>query len=124
VDGKEGTLYIQVTHNKEVRQINTGFKLLKREWNRSRSCVIPYKDDDAKNKILFTLEDGLRILWLSMEKVVDELVEQDIPFTVDDIVAIYERRKGSNTLFNFSEKIIHQLKCLGQVRTSETYTLR
>ena len=33
VDGKEGSLYYQVIHNRIVRKIGTAYKLSREEWN-------------------------------------------------------------------------------------------
>ncbi len=33
VDGKEGTLYYQIIHNRVVRQIGTEYHLLPNEWH-------------------------------------------------------------------------------------------
>ena len=43
VNGKEGTLYYQVIHNRVVRQINTEYKLFVSEWTaipKRLSCII------------------------------------------------------------------------------------
>ena len=40
VNGKEGTLYYQVIHNRVVRQINTEYKLFVSEWDsHSDGCL-------------------------------------------------------------------------------------
>ena len=40
VQAKEGTLFIQVIHNRVVRQVNTGCKLYPCEWNSLDSAVV------------------------------------------------------------------------------------
>lgn len=40
VNGKEGTLYYQVIHNRVVRQINTEYKLFVSEWDSHSETVV------------------------------------------------------------------------------------
>ena len=40
VNGREGTLYYQVIHNRVVRQINTEYKLFASEWDCHSETVV------------------------------------------------------------------------------------
>ena len=45
VSGKEGTLYIQVIHQRVVRQVSTKYKLYPNEWDAAtQSVVIPIEN--------------------------------------------------------------------------------
>ncbi len=39
IKGREGTVYYQIIHERKVRQLLTGYKLLSSEWDESRSTV-------------------------------------------------------------------------------------
>ena len=39
IDGKEGSIYYQVIHNRVVRQIRTDYRIFESEWNRNLSMV-------------------------------------------------------------------------------------
>ena len=40
VNGKEGSIYYQVIHNRVVRQIRTDYRIFEREWDDKASTVI------------------------------------------------------------------------------------
>ena len=40
LDGKEGTLYYQVIHNRVVRQIYTDYKLFASEWDCRSEAIV------------------------------------------------------------------------------------
>ena len=44
VDGKEGTLYYQVIHNRMVRQIATDYQLRSGEWQEDEGNIVLGKD--------------------------------------------------------------------------------
>ena len=42
VEGREGTLYFQVIHERVARQINTGYRLFPSEWDgRTSEIILP-----------------------------------------------------------------------------------
>ena len=42
MEGREGTLYFQVIHERVARQINTGYRLFPSEWNgRTSEIILP-----------------------------------------------------------------------------------
>lgn len=122
IDGKEGTLYYQVIHNRVVRQINTDYKLFVSEWDNHSDTVVLHKDHaetERDNYLLFIAE---RIKWDKdkLEKVIQTL-DQSGTFTADDVVLRF-RDKGKDVSFNdYIRQQIARLKRLGKIRTSETY---
>ena len=40
VEGREGTLYFQVIHERVARQINTGYRLFPSEWDGRTSEIL------------------------------------------------------------------------------------
>jgi len=122
IDGKEGTLYYQVIHNRVVRQINTDYKLFVSEWESHSDTVVLHKDHaevERDNHLLSIVE---HIKWdkEKLEKVIQTL-NQSGTFTADDVV-LHFHDKGQEVLFNdYIRQQIARLKRLGKVRTSETY---
>lgn len=59
IDGKKGTLYYQVIHNRVVRQINTDYKLFVSEWDNHSETVIQHQNRtevERKNYLLSIVE--------------------------------------------------------------------
>ena len=40
IDGKEGSIYLQITHNRVVRQLNTNYKIFPEEWDDKKEKII------------------------------------------------------------------------------------
>lgn len=122
IDGKEGTLYYQVIHNRVVRQINTVYKLFISEWNSHSETVILHKDHAEVERNNHLLSIAERIKWdkEKLEKTIQAL-KQSGAFTSDDIVLRFHD-KGKEVSFNgYIRQQIARLKRLGKTRTSETY---
>ena len=48
VSGKQGTLFIQVIHQRVVRQVSTSYKLYPKEWDAAKQSVVVPKDTSSK----------------------------------------------------------------------------
>ena len=119
VDGKEGGIYFQIIHNRVVRQLNTEYKVFAEEWNaESESVVIK----GSRSNFLLGIQE--RLLWdaTRLEKVVRTLETERCRFTADDMITMFHKLTKESSLFNFMHGVIAQLKQLGKIRTSETYT--
>ena len=119
VDGKEGGIYFQIIHSRVVRQLNTDYKVFAEEWDaESESVVINV------NRFNFLLGIQERLSWdvVRLEKVVRTLDIERRRFTADDVITMFHKLTKESSLFTFMQGVIAQLKQLGKIRTSETYT--
>ena len=119
VGGKEGGIYFQIIHNRVVRQLNTEYKVFAEEWNaESENIVI------KGSRFNFLLGIQERLSWdaTRLEKVVRTLETERRRFTADDMITMFHKLTKESSLFNFMHGVIAQLKQLGKIRTSETYT--
>ena len=119
VDGKEGGIYLQIIHNRVVRQLNTEYKVFAEEWNaESESVVIK----GSRSNFLLGIQERLSWDATRLEKVVRSLEIERRRFTADDVITMFHKLTKESSLFNFMHGVIAQLKQLGKIRTSETYT--
>ena len=119
VDGKEGGLYFQIIHNRVVRQLNTDYKVLAEEWDAESESVIV---NGNRSNLLLGIQERLAWDVARLEKVVRSLETERRRFTADDVIAMFHKLTKESSLFTFMHGVIAQLKQLGKVRTSETYT--
>lgn len=120
--GKEGSIYYQIIHGRIVRQIKTEYRLFDTEWDKGTSSVriMPEIGESRKN---YLREVAEHIDWDTrrLKAIVAQYDKQGC-YSADSIVEKYNRQVGEQSLFSFMQGIIGQLKQLGKVRTSETYT--
>ena len=119
VDGKEGGLYFQIIHNRVVRQLNTDYKVFAEEWDAKSESIIVH---DNRSNLLLGIQERLAWDVARLEKVVRSLETERRRFTADDVITMFHKLTKESSLFTFMHGVIAQLKQLGKVRTSETYT--
>ena len=119
VDGKEGGLYFQIIHNRVVRQLNTDYRIFASEWDANSETVMTNGD---RVNIVNAIKERLAWDVARPEKVVCLLETEHRRFTADDVITMFHKLTKESSLFTFMHGVIAQLKQLGKVRTSETYT--
>ena len=122
IDGREGSIYYRIIHNRTVRQIGTEYRIFESEWNGTTSTIsFPcLASMDRKNYLQFVTS---RIEWdIKRLNVIIALSDKKSEsYTADDIVTKFNEQATEQSLFCFMQGVIGQLKRLNRVRTSETY---
>jgi len=123
VNGREGTLYYQVIHNRVVRQINTEYKLFVSEWDCHSETVVLHHLSTGQERSNYLLSIGSRIKWDKdrLNKIIHTL-SQSGTFVTDDIVMRFHENRQELSFNAYISQQIARLKRLGKIRTSETYT--
>ena len=119
MNGKEGGLYFQIIHNRVVRQLNTDYKVFAEEWDAESESVIV---SGNRSNLLLSIQERLAWDMARLDKVVRSLETERRRFTADDVITMFHKLTKESSLFTFMHGVIAQLKQLGKVRTSETYT--
>ena len=122
VDGKEGTLYYQVIHNRVVRQIGTDYHLQQSEWLEDEENIVLSKTANTeRNVYLRELAERIRSDRLRFARIISELDTNGIGYTADDVVAKYNELTSRQSFIIYMQSIIKQQKAQGCSQTSETY---
>ena len=117
IDGKEGSIYYQVIHNRVVRH-----RIFESEWNGKASTIsFPILLSTERRNYLQSV--SYRIEWgIKRLKVIIALFDKrNGNYTADDIVVKFNEQANEQSLFSFMQGVIGQLKRLNRIRTSETY---
>ena len=56
VDGKEGSIFFQIIHNRVVRQLNTDYRVFALEWDSEAECIIM---NESRSAILCNIKERL-----------------------------------------------------------------
>ena len=119
VEGKEGGLYFQIIHNRVIRQMNTEYKIYSHEWDTEMESVVV---SGTRANILCGIKEHLEWDLSRLEKVVRQLEQERRRYTADDVITLFHKVTKETSLLSFMHSVIAQLKQLGKIRTSETYT--
>ena len=122
-DGREGSIYYQVIHRRIVRQVKTDYRIFDTEWDKRISSV-KILSEIGENRKRYLREVAEHIDWDTrrLKAIVVQCDRQGGIYSADSIVEKFNGQTGEQSLFRFMQGIIGQLKQLGKVRTSETYT--
>ena len=117
----EGTLFIQIIHNRQVRQIKTKYRIHLHEWDEKNSRICTRQASGERKQYLKEVEAAIiRMTW-QVQSSVRYLTGKGVPYTTDDILQAYHSYTG-RCLFHFMRQTIEYLRHIGKTRTSETYT--
>ena len=120
-DGREGSIYYQVIHNRAVRQITADLHVHESEWNAGTSSVtIPTWADADRKHHLHMIQKHISRDVLRLENIIRDLTLKGV-CSADAIVDVYRKQTSLQSFFNFMDSVIGQLKRLNRERTSETY---
>ena len=119
VEGKEGSIYFQIIHNRVVRQLNTAYRIFASEWDEETETIIANGD---RINIINAIKE--RMAWdiARLEKAVAQLETKRGRYSADEVITVYHKLTNEVPLFSFWHNVIAQLKQLDKVRTAETYT--
>lgn len=121
IDGKEGSIYYQVIHNRVVRHIAADLSVHESEWNAEASSVkIPEWIDSDRKYNLHIVQKHISRDILRLENIIRDLTLKGV-CSADAIVNSYRKQTSTQSFFNFMDSVIGQLKRLNRERTSETY---
>lgn len=121
IPGHEGSIYYQLIHAREQRQIYPDYHILPCEWSLNRLNIKNIRNKDRRY-YLMSIQERIRLDLERFNRIITKLGRGSFPFTADDVVAEYNGYKSQLSLFDLMNKLIIKLKQRGQIRTSETYT--
>ena len=110
VNGKEGSIYYQVIHNRAVRQITADLYVHESEWNAGTSSVTAPSQADADRKHhLHIIQKYISRDVLRLENIIRDLTLKGV-CSADAIVDGYRKQTSLQSFFNFMDSVIGQLK--------------
>jgi integrase len=116
----EGTVFIQVIHNRQVRQIKTSCRIHSHEWDGKNSRILTHQASRERKEYLEEVQAALIRMTGQVESSVRYLTGKGAPFTTGDILQAYYSHTA-RCLFPFIRQTIEYLRYIGKTRTSETY---
>lgn len=119
VEGKKGGLYFQIIQNRVIRQMNTDYKIYAYEWDAEIESVVV---SGARANILCSIRERMEWDLSRFERIVRQLEQERRKYTADDVITLFHKVTKETSLFSFMHSVIIQLRQLGKIRTSETYT--
>lgn len=116
----DGTIYYQVIHNRVARQIKTGYRVTRSEWD-SRLEAPPLSISE-RTAYLSALKMKVAEDKAKLERVIASLEQRGTSYTSDDVVEAYLRpTEVQATFFTFMRSEIARMKSLGKQGIADAY---
>ena len=120
VQGREGTLFFQIIHNRKVRQVYTTYHIMPEEWDAEKSAL-SVRNNSPRVAFLMSLREKLRWDMARINRIIRMFDSGKGSYEVEDVVAEYEAYSRLYTLFNYMENVIARLKGNGKNGTAANY---
>lgn len=117
---KEGAIYLQVIHNRDIRQIATGYRIFREEWDAGKSAIAAASGGRAT--YLLAVRKHMEWAEKRLNAIIRRLKSDCYRFTADDIVESYLQSTEALSFRRFTERTIARLKRLDRERTAENYS--
>lgn len=120
IANKEGAIYYQLIHMRQVKLLTSRFRILPKEWDRLLSKVIIQTTDSQRAAYLLGVSSAIEAERTAIESLIAVLQNQR-EYTVSEVVDYYRSQARSGYLFPFMQHLIALLKDAGQHKTASTY---
>lgn len=124
MEGREGTLYFQVIHERMARQINTGYRLFPSEWDGRTSEIILPVSGDSRRSLLLALKERMEKDIRRLESIIAGLERSGGTYPAGRVVELFHNPppEDSHNFMAFGKRLVEELERVGKKRTAERYT--
>ncbi|MDE6576944.1 MAG: site-specific integrase [Muribaculaceae bacterium] len=117
----KGTIFFQMSHDRSLRQVNTGYSIFTSEWDPKREILIPPLENERKGYVN-EIKRLVRYDILRFNRIILHLKNTRETFGIEDIVSEYRRLTEKYSIFHYFNYLIQNFIRKGKIRTAETYT--
>lgn len=122
IEGKAGTIFYQIIHNRVVRQLKTEYRVFSEKWSDTREMLTSGNRDSERINILSSVQQQINWDLKRLNAIVDRFDKHNIQYTANDIIHVFSTQSQCQSFFNFMQSVIAKLKMLSKHRTAENYT--
>ena len=120
VEGKEGTLYFRVIHERVARTVFTDCHVFRDEWDDATSSIV-IKGTKERKAYLELTASKLKSDLDRLDRIIAEKEALKVKFTADDVVMEYRKQPEIMTLFTFIRSMAEWKMAAKRYGTAKTY---
>lgn len=114
VDGKDGTLFFQIIHFRQIRQINTNLRISKEEWDATNTSIIISSADSQRTMYLSSINKSLKNQQAKLSTIISILDNKASTYTAQDVVSMFFTPVTILGVGSFIRNLINELKKIGK----------
>lgn len=115
VEGKEGTFYYHLIHQRNLRWISTDYHVFPEEWNDKKSAII-ISNRNNRQAHLQLIQSKIDWEMRQMQRIIHDKEMAHISYSIDDIAKEIQQLPPSQSVFTFFRQQIakkEQMLCIG-----------
>lgn len=114
VDGKDGTLFFQIIHFRQIRQINTNLRISREEWDATNTSIIISSVDSQRTMYLSSINKSLKNQQAKLSTIISILDNKASTYTAQDVVSMFFTPVTILGVGSFIRNLINELKKIGK----------
>ena len=121
VEGKEGTLYYHLIHQRNLRWLSTDYHVFPEEWSDKKMALV-ITTHNSRQAHLQLIQSQIDWEMKQMQRVIRDKDSEGIPYSIDDIAEAIQQLPPNQSVFSFFRQQIakkEQMQCIG---TKNNYT--
>lgn len=114
VDGKDGTLFFQIIHFRQIRQINTNLRISREEWDATNTSIIISSADSQRTMYLSSINKSLKNQQAKLSTIISILDNKASTYSAQDVVSMFFTPVTILGVGSFIRNLINELKKIGK----------
>lgn len=114
VDGKDGTLFFQIIHFRQIRQINTNLRISREEWDATNTSIIISSADSQRTMYLSSINKSLKNQQAKLSTIISILDNKASTYTAQDVVSMFFTPVTILGVGSFIRNLTNELKKIGK----------
>lgn len=117
----EGTLFYRIIHKRRSRQIHTGYRVERDEWDGESESIVANKEN-YRSDFLESTQSNLQLGKTRLTQIVATFERAGAEYSVDDVVEKFLAPDAVIGFLSYARNLISGLKQMGKTRCAEHYT--
>ncbi len=122
VSGRGGSLFFQVTHRRQVRQISTGLRVGEEDWDAAAGSIVRVNDVGSERAVrLSGVKAALRKQYNGLLAAISCLERRGAAYTAGDVMEAFFAPRPAEGLVTFARGLIGELRKIGKKAAAKRY---
>lgn len=118
--GGEGALYFRIIHRRKVRQLHTGIRVARGEWDDAGGATVP-ADGSGRREYLRSVDRRINDAATRLRAIVGVLDRSGEAYSVDDIAGLYLSDDTVGGFISYARRLIKETAVMGRGCTADHY---
>ena len=120
-ESAEGSLFYRIIHKRKMRQIHSGHRIQRNEWNDDTNELV-MTADSSRAEYIHSVRCSLDESIARFRQIIASLDKTTGEYTVDDVIGKFLTPDTVVGYISYARKLISDLKRIGKTRMADHYT--